>query len=114
MFSFRDSHEHRRCIAACVVNGTYATESDEYMNRMHTGEALAPAWWKSFSFRRLKTLFFRIRKSIAYHCIKKGKSSKYKEATGQRKEKKLKQPKEETHEQTKDSATLAWTLLSRH
>lgn len=51
-----DSHEHRRCIAACVVNGTYATESDEYMNRMHTGEALAPAWWKSFSFRRLKTL----------------------------------------------------------
>jgi hypothetical protein len=59
--------------------------------------------------------FFRIRKSVAYHCIKKGKSSKYKEATGQRKEKKKqKQPKEETPEQTKDPATLAWTLLSRH
>ncbi|CAD6217842.1 unnamed protein product [Miscanthus lutarioriparius] len=31
-------------------------ESDEYMNRTHTGEALAPAWWESFNFRRLKTL----------------------------------------------------------
>jgi hypothetical protein len=31
-----------------------------------------------------------------------------------KKGKKLKQPKEETPEQTKDPATLAWTLLSRH
>ncbi|CAD6223624.1 unnamed protein product [Miscanthus lutarioriparius] len=31
-------------------------ESDEHMNRTHTGEALAPAWWESFNFRRLKTL----------------------------------------------------------
>nr|CAB3454481.1 unnamed protein product [Digitaria exilis] len=43
--TFRDSDEHRRCVAACIVNGIYIMESDE--------PSLAPAWWESFGFRLL-------------------------------------------------------------
>ncbi|CAM0146185.1 unnamed protein product [Urochloa decumbens] len=49
-----DSDEHRRCVAACIVNGTYIMESDE--SGLHAGKPLAPAWWESFGFRRLQTL----------------------------------------------------------
>ncbi|PAN14236.1 hypothetical protein PAHAL_2G393400 [Panicum hallii] len=50
-----DSDEHRRCIAACIVNGTYIMDGDE--SSLHSsGKALAPAWWESFGFRRLRTL----------------------------------------------------------
>ncbi|CAN6219037.1 unnamed protein product [Urochloa humidicola] len=37
------NEEHRRCITACLVKGTYVLET----KRSH----LAPAWWKSFHFR---------------------------------------------------------------
>ncbi|RCV13324.1 hypothetical protein SETIT_2G336900v2 [Setaria italica] len=49
-----DSDEHRRCVAACIVNGTYIMERDE--SGLHSGKPLAPAWWESFGFRRLQTL----------------------------------------------------------
>ncbi|XBI84243.1 hypothetical protein VPH35_092596 [Triticum aestivum] len=45
-----DNEEHRRCIAACLVKGTYVLESDRAMGRTGTA-ALAPAWWESFHFR---------------------------------------------------------------
>ncbi|CAN6211309.1 unnamed protein product [Urochloa humidicola] len=44
--------EHRRCITACLVKGTYVLESDRTRRRQGTPEALAPAWWESFHFRR--------------------------------------------------------------
>ncbi|TVU38799.1 hypothetical protein EJB05_12189, partial [Eragrostis curvula] len=43
-----DNHEHRRCVAACLVNGTYL------MIMMNDGPGftkLARAWWESFHFR---------------------------------------------------------------
>ncbi|CAO1941805.1 unnamed protein product [Urochloa humidicola] len=46
-----DSAEHRRCIAACMVRGTYVMETDRTKRRLGTSRALAPAWWESFSFR---------------------------------------------------------------
>ncbi|KAF8700428.1 hypothetical protein HU200_034366 [Digitaria exilis] len=47
----RDSNEHRRCIAACMVRGTYVMESDRAKRTHGTSRALAPAWWQSFGFR---------------------------------------------------------------
>ncbi|KAJ1278311.1 hypothetical protein BS78_04G070600 [Paspalum vaginatum] len=47
------NEEHRRCITACLVKGTYGLESDRAMGREDTTQALAPAWWESFYFRRL-------------------------------------------------------------
>ncbi|KAJ1257102.1 hypothetical protein BS78_K224000 [Paspalum vaginatum] len=47
----RDNDEHRRCIIACLVKGTYVLQRDritEFIGR----NALAPAWWESFHFRR--------------------------------------------------------------
>ncbi|CAL5062448.1 unnamed protein product [Urochloa decumbens] len=38
-----DNEEHRRCITACLVKGSYVLET----KRRH----LAPAWWESFHFR---------------------------------------------------------------
>ncbi|XP_039834676.1 GDSL esterase/lipase At4g10955-like [Panicum virgatum] len=46
-----DSSEHRRCIAACLVKGTYVMESDRTKGRLGTCRALASAWWESFHFR---------------------------------------------------------------
>ncbi|CAN6211817.1 unnamed protein product [Urochloa humidicola] len=46
-----DSAEHRRCIAACMVRGTYVMESDRTKRRLGTSRSLAPEWWESFSFR---------------------------------------------------------------
>ncbi|GJN32526.1 hypothetical protein PR202_gb21040 [Eleusine coracana subsp. coracana] len=46
-----NSEEHRRCIAACLVNGTYIMEHDGYRHRR-----LAPAWWESFQFRYINVL----------------------------------------------------------
>ncbi|KAF7055869.1 hypothetical protein CFC21_063347 [Triticum aestivum] len=51
-----DNEEHRRCIAACIVKGTYILEDDRNTCRLLVGEALAPAWWESFHFRIVKVL----------------------------------------------------------
>ncbi|XP_037482205.1 GDSL esterase/lipase At4g10955-like [Triticum dicoccoides] len=45
-----NNEEDRRCVAACVVKGTYILENDRTMCRVHA-EALAPPWWESFHFR---------------------------------------------------------------
>ncbi|KAF8669105.1 hypothetical protein HU200_051429 [Digitaria exilis] len=56
-----DNEEHRRCITACLVKGTYVLESE----RANSSEAdddddsdkpLAPAWWESFHFRLFREL----------------------------------------------------------
>lgn len=48
-----DNEEHRRCITACLVKGTYVLESDRTNGRQEPANALAPAWWESFHFGRL-------------------------------------------------------------
>ncbi|KAJ1254900.1 hypothetical protein BS78_K310100 [Paspalum vaginatum] len=45
------NEEHRRCIIACLVKGTYVLQSDR-TERRGQQNALAPAWWESFHFRR--------------------------------------------------------------
>ncbi|KAM0822428.1 hypothetical protein ACQ4PT_071499 [Festuca glaucescens] len=50
-----ESEEHRRCVVACIVKGTYILESDRSMCRVQA-EALAPAWWESFHFRLMEVL----------------------------------------------------------
>ncbi|KAL6657933.1 hypothetical protein ACP70R_005713 [Stipagrostis hirtigluma subsp. patula] len=49
-----DSDEHRRCIAACLVQGTYVMECDQTRPWHH--KALAPPWWESFHFRLREVL----------------------------------------------------------
>ncbi|KAM0915756.1 hypothetical protein ACQ4PT_010617 [Festuca glaucescens] len=52
-----ESEEHRRCVAACIVKGTYVLESDRTMCRQGLqAKALAPAWWESFHFRLMDVL----------------------------------------------------------
>lgn len=52
-----NNEEHRRCVAACVVKGTYVLENDRTMCRMAAeAVALAPAWWESFHFRLVDVL----------------------------------------------------------
>jgi hypothetical protein len=53
---FRDNEEHRRSITACLVKGTYVLESDRTHGRQEPADALAPAWWESFHFVRLRVL----------------------------------------------------------
>ncbi|TVU38798.1 hypothetical protein EJB05_12188, partial [Eragrostis curvula] len=47
-----DNDEHRRCVAACGVQGVYALEDDQTERR-------ARAWWESFHFRKREVLKFR-------------------------------------------------------
>ncbi|KAK3125202.1 hypothetical protein QOZ80_7BG0601650 [Eleusine coracana subsp. coracana] len=56
-----DNKEHRRCITACLVKGTYVLESDQTKGRKGP-EALAPAWWESFHFRQIEVLESRSNK----------------------------------------------------
>ncbi|VAI38836.1 unnamed protein product [Triticum turgidum subsp. durum] len=42
-----DKEEHRRCVAASLVNSTYVMEKDR---RRWSRAQLAPAWWTSFHF----------------------------------------------------------------
>jgi len=58
---FRDNEEHRRCITASLVKGTYVLESERTKLREaddddDTCVPLAPAWWESFHFRQLRVL----------------------------------------------------------
>ncbi|KAJ0666063.1 hypothetical protein HanPI659440_Chr17g0662751 [Helianthus annuus] len=41
--------DHRRSVAACMVQGVYIMQRDRQENR-HGPAALAPPWWKFFSF----------------------------------------------------------------
>lgn len=52
---YRNKEEHRRCVAACIVKGTYILENDRTRCRVHA-EALAPPWWESFHFRLVDVL----------------------------------------------------------
>ncbi|TVU38800.1 hypothetical protein EJB05_12190, partial [Eragrostis curvula] len=49
----RDSEEHRRSIAACIVRGVYIMEKERDKRRT---PRLAPAWWESFHFRCCEVL----------------------------------------------------------
>uniref|UniRef100_J3MLH8 Uncharacterized protein n=1 Tax=Oryza brachyantha TaxID=4533 RepID=J3MLH8_ORYBR len=48
--------DHRRCVAACLVKGVYMLEDDINQRRVHTNNQLAPPWWESFGFRRVKEI----------------------------------------------------------
>ncbi|CAM0903010.1 unnamed protein product [Alopecurus aequalis] len=50
-----NNEEDHRCVAACVVKGTYILENDRTLCRVHA-EALAPPWWESFHFRLVNVL----------------------------------------------------------
>jgi hypothetical protein len=63
IYDFRDNEEHRRCITACLIKGTYVLESERTKLREAGDDdtceealALAPAWWESFHFRRFRVL----------------------------------------------------------
>jgi len=47
-----DTEEHRRCVTACLVKGTYVMEHDRTTRQENSRRPLAPAWWESFNFRR--------------------------------------------------------------
>ncbi|KAG2645800.1 GDSL esterase/lipase At4g10955-like [Panicum virgatum] len=47
-----DKEEHRRCVTACLVKGTYVMEHDRSTGQESSPRPLAPAWWESFHFRR--------------------------------------------------------------
>lgn len=51
----RDNDEHRRCVAACLVNAAYIQENDCNRRRVQD-KALAPAWWENFGFRLINVL----------------------------------------------------------
>ncbi|KAF8748067.1 hypothetical protein HU200_013067 [Digitaria exilis] len=60
-----DNEEHRRCIIACLVEGTYVLESeraksseadDDDDSDNDSDKPLAPAWWESFGFRLFREL----------------------------------------------------------
>ncbi|KAL6979450.1 hypothetical protein U1Q18_021113 [Sarracenia purpurea var. burkii] len=42
--------DHRRSVAACLVQGVYILERDRQESR-HGSQALAPLWWEFFHFR---------------------------------------------------------------
>ncbi|KAG8368988.1 hypothetical protein BUALT_Bualt15G0103500 [Buddleja alternifolia] len=46
---------HRRSVAACLVQGVYILERDRQEKRGNT-QALAPPWWKSFHFHLYRLL----------------------------------------------------------
>ncbi|KAA8520958.1 hypothetical protein F0562_011631 [Nyssa sinensis] len=46
------NEDHRRSIAASLVQGVYVLERDRQENRQGS-QALAPPWWEFFHFRLL-------------------------------------------------------------
>ncbi|RLM86856.1 GDSL esterase/lipase [Panicum miliaceum] len=44
--------EHRRCVTACLVRGTYVMEHDRTTGQENSPRSLAPEWWESFHFQR--------------------------------------------------------------
>nr|GMD01575.1 GDSL esterase/lipase At4g10955-like [Ipomoea batatas] len=55
--------EHRRSVAACLVQGVYILERDRQEKREGDG-ALAPPWWKSFHFKIYRELVDAVDSSI--------------------------------------------------
>lgn len=52
MIDCRNNEEHRRCITACLVKGTYILESEHQIRRKEEGKGkFAAAWWENFHFR---------------------------------------------------------------
>uniref|UniRef100_R7WD25 Uncharacterized protein n=1 Tax=Aegilops tauschii TaxID=37682 RepID=R7WD25_AEGTA len=56
-----DKEEHRRCVAASLVNSTYVMEKDR--GRWSRAQ-LAPAWWTSFHFHLERTRLLEDERSI--------------------------------------------------
>ncbi|KAG8375115.1 hypothetical protein BUALT_Bualt10G0066800 [Buddleja alternifolia] len=50
-----ENPNHRRSVAACLVQGVYILERDRQEKRVNT-QALAPPWWKSFHFHLYRLL----------------------------------------------------------
>nr|GMD05526.1 GDSL esterase/lipase At4g10955-like [Ipomoea batatas]GMD11787.1 GDSL esterase/lipase At4g10955-like [Ipomoea batatas] len=50
-----DNADHRRSVAACLVQGVYMLERDRQEKRQGD-EALAPPWWKFFDFKLYRQL----------------------------------------------------------
>eukprot|EP01018_Ginkgo_biloba_P022323 Gb_02551 [translate_table: standard] len=55
---------HRRCIAASLVQGVYVQERDRQDHRQGAGQALADMWWSFFKFKLKEVLLDRIDGSI--------------------------------------------------
>ncbi|GKV51604.1 hypothetical protein SLEP1_g58239 [Rubroshorea leprosula] len=47
--------DHRRSVAACLVQGVYIVERDRHEKR-EDSQALAPPWWEFFHFKLLRQL----------------------------------------------------------
>lgn len=56
-------YEHRRSVAACLVQGVFVLERDRQQKRTNH-DALAPIWWEFFHFRCFQTLVDPIDSSI--------------------------------------------------
>ena len=54
-FSCRKNEDHRRSVAASLVQGVYVVEQDRQKKRKGS-QALASPWWKSFNFQMLEQL----------------------------------------------------------
>lgn len=50
-----NNSQHRRSVAASLVQGVYTLERDRRQNRQGP-QALAPPWWQSFNFRLMEVL----------------------------------------------------------
>ncbi|KAK8569607.1 hypothetical protein V6N13_046656 [Hibiscus sabdariffa] len=58
-----NNFNHRRSVAASLVQGVYILERDRQQNR-RDAEAHAPAWWDSFGFRLIRPLVDDVDNSI--------------------------------------------------
>jgi hypothetical protein len=70
-YDCRDNNEHRRCITASLVKGTYVLESDRTKNRENTSHAPASAWWEAFHFRKLPEYKFERARKCAMWEIRR-------------------------------------------
>ncbi|KAE8733868.1 GDSL esterase/lipase [Hibiscus syriacus] len=58
-----NNFNHRRSVAASLVQGVYILEHDRQQNRQDS-QALAPPWWDSFDFRLIRPLVDDVDNSI--------------------------------------------------
>ncbi|GKV51597.1 hypothetical protein SLEP1_g58233 [Rubroshorea leprosula] len=53
----RTNADHRRSVAACLVQGVYSLQHDRHRHeKREDSQALAPPWWESFHFELLDRL----------------------------------------------------------
>lgn len=64
-FLYRENQEHRKSVAACLIQGVYALECERQKHR-RGAEALdlAPPWWSSFNFQLIHKLIDEADSSI--------------------------------------------------